>query len=307
VLHVLPILAAVVAVVLIIVAHQVTRRAVVWFLRVAPAVPPRLKASRAWVRSEPFRSRLAERYPTLVTLVASRLEPREPTGLPLTLMVLAAVYLAALFSGLTEDILEAEGIVRIDNMVNAAFRPWRAEPMLSAFLWITELGSSPSVISAVIIATGFLWSQRRFHVILPLWVTCLGALATTSLGKLMVARHRPQITIDVSVVTSSFPSGHATAATAVYGFIAYAIARVLRGVGARFEVAYWSAVLVLLIGFSRIYLGVHYVTDVVGGFLVGGFWLLIGFTIAEWNGSLKSALSEERHRSTHKSLAKNDD
>jgi undecaprenyl-diphosphatase len=70
---------------------------------------------------------------------------------------------------------------------------------------------------------------------------------------------------------------------AVYGFIAYTIARQLPGIEERFEVAYWTSVLILLIGFSRIFLGVHYMTDVVGGFLVGGFWLLVGFTIAEWN------------------------
>jgi membrane-associated phospholipid phosphatase len=122
-------------------------------------------------------------------------------------------------------------------------------------------------------------------------------LATTSVGKLLIGRHRPEITIDVTVVSSSFPSGHATAAMAVYGFIAYAIARVLPGVPERFEVAYWTAVLILLIGFSRIFLGVHYLTDVIGGFLVGGFWLLIGFTIAEWNAAGTSALPRHRNHS----------
>jgi membrane-associated phospholipid phosphatase len=99
----------------------------------------------------------------------------------------------------------------------------------------------------------------------------------------MIARQRPATTIDVTVLSSSFPNGHATAAMAVYGFLAYAIARALP-IRERFEVAYWTAVLILLIGLSRIYLGVHYLTDVTGGFLVGGFWLLIGFAVAERNG-----------------------
>jgi membrane-associated phospholipid phosphatase len=288
---------AIAAVVFIVVLHELARRTVTLVLRVAPSLPPKVTASRAWARSQPFRFRMAERYPAFVAFVANRIEARQPTGLPLTLMVLAAVYLAALFSGLTEDILEAAGTIRIDDVVNAAFGKWRVEPLFSTFSWITALGSSPSVVSAVIIATGFLWSQRRIHFILPLWVTCFGALATTSVGKLLIGRHRPEMTVDVSVVTSSFPSGHATAAMAVYGFIAYAIARVLAGVRERFEVAYWTAVLVLLIGFSRIFLGVHYLTDVIGGFLVGGFWLLIGFTIAEWNAAGTSALPRHRNHS----------
>lgn len=283
------IFAGVAAVVFLFVLHELARYAVMLIVRVAPSVVPKLAASPAWTRSRAVRSRLAERYPAIVALIAKRINLRRPAGLPLTLTVLAALYLAALFSGLTEDILEAEGIVRIDDVVNAAFAQWRIEPLISAFLWVTALGSSPAIVSTVIVATGLLWSQRRFQIIGPLWVTCFGALATTSIGKFLIERPRPQMTIDVNVVSSSFPSGHATAAMAVYGFIAYAIARILPGVRERFEIAYWTAVLVLLIGFSRIFLGVHYLTDVVGGFLVGGFWLLIGLTIAEWNGAGVSA------------------
>ena len=220
-------------------------------------------------------------------------------------MILTAIYLAALFSGITEDILEAEGTIRIDNIVNAAFRTWRVEPLVAAFRWITALGSSPAVVAAVIIATGFLWSQRRFYFIISLWVTCLGALATTSIGKLIIGRHRPEFALDVKVVSSSFPSGHATAAMAVYGFIAYAIARALIGARERFEVTYWTMVLILLIGFSRIFLGVHYVTDVIGGFLVGGFWLLVGFIIVEWSASV-AVTPFEGHNVSSQSFSQDD-
>ncbi len=190
--------------------------------------------------------------------------------------------MAALFSGLTEEVLEAEGIVRFDNVINAAFGPWRVEPLISVFLWVTALGSSPAIVSATIIATGFLWSQRRLNLIAPLWITCVGAIVTTSIGKLLIGRHRPEFTIDIAAPFSSFPSGHATAAMAVYGFLAYAIARALPNIRERFEVAYWTVMLIALIGLSRMAVGVHYLTDITGGFLVGGFWLLIGFTIAEW-------------------------
>jgi membrane-associated phospholipid phosphatase len=270
------------AIAFIVIFHGLTRRAVMLVLKIAPKVGPKLASSGVWKRSATFRSQINKRFPALIEFIANRCNPRS-TGFLLTLMVLAAVYLAALFSGLTEEVLEAEGIVRIDNFVNASFGQWRIEPLVSVFFWITSFGSGPAIVLAVIIATGFLWSQRRFQMIVPLWVTCIGSLATTSVGKLLIGRHRPEMAIDVTVVSSSFPSGHATAATAVYGFIAYAIARGLPHVREQFEVAYWTAVLVLIIGFSRIFLGVHYVTDVVGGFLVGGFWLLIGFTLSEWN------------------------
>ncbi|NBB99831.1 MAG: phosphatase PAP2 family protein, partial [Bacteroidetes bacterium] len=71
-------------------------------------------------------------------------------------------------------------------------------------------------------------------------------------------------------------------AMAVYGFIAYIVCRA-EGMAAwqRFEVAYWTAVLISVIGFSRMFLGVHYASDVAAGLLVGGFWLLVGFAFAE--------------------------
>jgi undecaprenyl-diphosphatase len=69
---------------------------------------------------------------------------------------------------------------------------------------------------------------------------------------------------------------------AVFGFLAYALARDLDRPRQRFEVVFWTAVLIALVGFSRVFLGVHFLSDVASGFLVGGFWLLVGFTLVEW-------------------------
>lgn len=266
----------------IIILRTLVRQATLFVVSIASSVPPKLGSTRAWKQFQRFRARLTDRYPRAVAVAARRVDPQRPTGLLLSLMVLAGLYLFALFSGLTEDILEAQGTIHNDNMINAALGPWRIEPFVSASLWITNLGNTPVIVAAVIIATGFLWPQRGTYVVVSLWITCLGAVTTTSIGKLLVARHRPDIMLDANATGWSFPSGHATAAMAVYGFIAYAIARPLPGFRERFEVVYWTAVFITLIGFSRIFLGVHYVTDVLGGFLVGGFWLLVGFGITEW-------------------------
>lgn len=305
IISVLPIVILIVAVVILL--HEILRYTASISLHLTMRFWARASGSRAWMRTKPVRSRLIGRFPTLFEFVRSRTDPHQPIGLPLTLMFIAALYLAALFGGLTEDILEAKGTVQADNLVHAAFVTWRVEPLMSTFRWITALGSSPSVVSAVIIATGFLWSQRRPYVIAPLWVTCLGAVASTSIGKLLIGRHRPPNSFDVTAMTSSFPSGHATASFAVYGFIAYAIARNLPNGRERFEVAYWTANLVLLIGFSRIFLGVHYLTDVIGGFLVGGFWLLVGFAMSEWAGQTQMVVSGNHNGSTEDQSRHSDD
>ncbi|MFC0220362.1 phosphatase PAP2 family protein [Pseudochelatococcus lubricantis] len=277
------VLTIILALIAIVVLRALTRKAAFFIAGMTPDVAPALAGSQALTRLRSLLSRFAGRYPALFALIARRVDPHRPTGLPLTLMLLAALYLFALFSGLAEDVLEAQGTIRSDNMINAALNPWRVEPLVSIFLWITNLGSTPAVVATVIIATGFLWPQRSTYIIVSLWVSCLGAVSTTTIGKLLIGRHRPEMMLDVNATGWSFPSGHATAAMAVYGFIAYAIARAMPDFRERFEVVYCTAVLIVLIGFSRMFLGVHYLTDVVGGFLVGGFWLLIGFGITEGN------------------------
>lgn len=130
----------------------------------------------------------------------------------------------------------------------------------------------------MVVATGFLWADGRPRLILPLWVTFLGAEATTWAAKFIVGRPRPVFLPGVaSAVSPSFPSAHATGTMAVPGFIAYAVACNLPGRRARFEVAFWTSVAVTLIGLSRLFLNLHYLTDLASGFLVGILWLLIGF------------------------------
>ena len=78
----------------------------------------------------------------------------------------------------------------------------------------------------------------------------------------------------------SFPSGHSANSLAVYGMVAYVIAREL-GPARALHVYYWTFAAVLLIALSRVMLHVHYASDVLAGLLVGAFWLLLAIAIAE--------------------------
>jgi len=197
------------------------------------------------------------------------------------MVVVSALYIGALLSGLTEEVVEAGGVLRLDQAINAAFAPWRESPFVAVFLWITILGTGSALTGVVLTATGFLWAAHRSHVIVPLWVTFLGAQATTWAGKFAVARHRPEFIDAVQATSPSFPSAHATGAMAVYGFVAYAIARDLPRRDQRVMIGLCGGGIIATIGFSRIFLSVHYTTDVAAGFLVGGFWLLAGFALSE--------------------------
>lgn len=226
-------------------------------------------------------SRFKSAFPKTAKHLSARLTPARFSGLTLTLMIVALLYILALFGGLVEELLEADELIRFDQFINQLIAVIRSDSMVSVFAWVTDLGGSPALIAISIVTTGLLWAHRRSRLIAPLWLTITGSLITTQAGKYLLQRQRPDFATDVIAITHSFPSGHATSAMAVYGFIAYIVASELATSRQRFEIVYWTAVLISLVGFSRLLLGVHYVSDVAAGFLVGSFWLLLGIALAE--------------------------
>lgn len=227
--------------------------------------------------------RISTSLPGMTRILRARLTPSRYIGLPLTLTVIAALYIAALLGGLVEELMEADELVRLDENINQVLDTIRTDSVITVFSWITDLGGSAALIAVTLVTTGLLWAHHRRQIIASLWLTILGSQVTTYAGKYLFARQRPEFVTDIGAFTPSFPSGHATSAMALYGFIAYVIASDLMTRRQRFEVVYWAAVLITLIGFSRMLLGLHYASDIAAGFLVGGFWLLLGLALAENN------------------------
>jgi undecaprenyl-diphosphatase len=272
--------------ILVIVAIVIALRlAAWWFLRLVSSLLSKSMTvlKQLLVRKEisGLGSRIKVSFPETTKFMQARLTPGRYTGLPLTLIVVAALYIAALFGGLVEELLEAGKLVRFDEAINQGIEAIRTDGMITVFIWITDLGGSAAMTAVTLVTTGLLWAHRRRNMIAPLWLTILGSQVTTYAGKYVLARQRPEFVTEVAAVTPSFPSGHATSAMAVYGFIAYFLTRDLTTMRQRFEMIYWTAVFISLIGFSRILLGLHYASDVAAGFLVGVFWLLLGFALAE--------------------------
>ncbi len=226
-------------------------------------------------------SRFSRRFPATSQLLEARLTTRHFSGLLLSLIVLVMLYLLSLFGGLVEELLEAEELIRVDNWINDQLAPVRTDSMLTVFAWLTDLGGSPALLAVAVVSTGVLWAHQQCVYIAPMWLTVLGSQLMTYTGKFLLQRQRPESVTELVEITPSFPSGHATSALAVYGFMAYVISRELNTSRQRFELVYWTVVLILLVGFSRMLLSVHYASDVAAGFLVGSFWLLMGIAVAE--------------------------
>jgi membrane-associated phospholipid phosphatase len=100
--------------------------------------------------------------------------------------------------------------------------------------------------------------------------------------KLLVARPRPEPQAGIIETGYSFPSGTATKAAALYGFLTYLLTRELNSKRQRQALTAAATLLIATIAFSRLALSVHYLSDVVAGVLLGGLWVVVGVARAEW-------------------------
>ncbi|WP_240510188.1 phosphatase PAP2 family protein [Virgibacillus profundi] len=153
----------------------------------------------------------------------------------------------------------------------------------TGFRWVTNLGSEPFMVPFTVIAALILWWMFRSW--LPALIFAGGTLGSHLLNKLikaLVDRERPSILVSANAEGHSFPSGHAMISMVCYGLLAYFIAKKLTSTKSKLLVQFLLALLIFLIGISRYVINVHYLTDVVAGFIIG-FLCLVGLIyLYEW-------------------------
>jgi membrane-associated phospholipid phosphatase len=167
-------------------------------------------------------------------------------------------------------------IVRVDAHVAATLHAHVTPDATTGFRLVTHLGSSAVLVVVTALAAGYLARSGRRQAALLLVVTLIGAQALTWSLKATFRRERPSFDDPIATATwFSYPSGHALVSIAVYGALAWLIWSGLRSPRARAVCLVGAAVLVAAIGFSRLYLGVHYLSDVLAGYCAGIAWLLL--------------------------------
>jgi len=222
---------------------------------------------------------LLENRREMVRALANRLSVAAAVWLAAGLAVSAFVVWA--FAELADEVVEGESR-RFDRAVlvwiHDHFPDWLEGPMRL----VTALGYYWVVLPLLTVAVLFFLKGWRLSAVLLLVSTAGGVFLTTVL-KAVFQRARPGL-VDSGYTASfySFPSGHATVAVGFYGALTLILAYRLRGL-ARWTVATGGVLLVLLIGFSRLYLGVHYPTDVLAGFLAAPLWVIcVGAVYVVW-------------------------
>ena len=178
----------------------------------------------------------------------------------------------SLFVGLA--VATASGAVgSFDERVRAGIHQFASPDLTLLAGAITRLGSAAVIASLFGLAVVGFYASGRRRAALALAVVMAGAIVLENALKYALHRARPEPFFGIPPASYGFPSGHALFSACFYGALAWIFAARTAGVAAR--AAIWTAALVLIaaIGLSRIYLGFHYPTDVIGGYLVAAFWL----------------------------------
>jgi undecaprenyl-diphosphatase len=201
---------------------------------------------------------------------------------------------AWIFGWMVEDV--AEG----DTDVDHRFAGWlheHATPSLTTFFEnVTRLGNVPTLVVVVTVAAIVLWRKRLSGDLVLLLLAAVGAEVITVGLKLGFGRERPFFPDPLATESSySFPSGHASVSLAVYGTLGFIAARHLRSRSGQIAALVAATTLILLIGFSRLYLGVHFLSDVVAGFSLGLAWVALCAILLH----LRVRLKERRHTSRY--------
>jgi undecaprenyl-diphosphatase len=214
---------------------------------------------------------IAEHLPSLLR---ARLDPAQRYGLRLTLLAVALVLVGIPFGFLTDQVLREGPFVELDTWAaNTLHELVRESDLLVHALQVVSFSGKPIFFVIVCVPVGvFLLLRGHFHLTMFLAVsTTLGGLIDTAV-KVAVDRDRPSLEDPVATAFGqSFPSGHSMMSLVTYGALVLIFLPVLRE--HRRTVIGATSVLVVAIGVSRLALGVHFISDVLGGWVLGAAWL----------------------------------
>jgi membrane protein DedA with SNARE-associated domain/membrane-associated phospholipid phosphatase len=256
----------------VIVAGLIASRLVRRFAARAPG----LKAVGDHLATAPPLAWFRRRFPVQVAWGRRRLDARSPRGFWLTFTVAAGALAAWAFGGLTQDVTGHDDAALADPDVTAWVIAHRTGWLTSALKVLTWLGSTAVIIPACL-ATGlyFLIRRRTWRPLALLAAAVAGAVGLYGIVKPVVGRPGPPAAIWIGHFSgAAFPSGHATQSIAFYAMLAIVLGA---GLSFRRRAILWSAaaLVVLIVGASRIYLGAHWLTDVLAGYALGTAWVAI--------------------------------
>jgi undecaprenyl-diphosphatase len=209
---------------------------------------------------------------------------------PVVLAALAVIVASTwFFADLADEVLEGDtkrfdeavllSLRHPDDLVTPVGPAWVAE----AFRDITALGGTAVLILVIVAVTGFVWLMGKHGAMWLILGSTIGGWLLSTLLKYFFARPRPAVVPHLAEVsTASFPSGHSMMSAVVYLTLGALLARLVARPLVKLYLLTIACVLTGLVGVSRVYLGVHFPTDVLAGWLAGLVWASLCWLLARW-------------------------
>lgn len=222
----------------------------------------------------------ARALPRLRTILKDRLNPKSYLGLHLTIGLAVAALGIWLFSTLLDAVLDNDALVRWDMAADAAIHARMTPPDLRIVDAVTQLGSPVAMAILGVAGAVLLWRAGRRTLLIGWSAAFVGGAIIGQVLKLAVHRTRPVYgAAYLHGQSFSFPSGHAMGSIIGYGMLLYVLRQVWPQGGTRRRAAdMLAALFIFVIGLSRILLGVHYPSDVLGGWAAGAAWMAVCIT-----------------------------
>jgi membrane-associated phospholipid phosphatase len=219
-----------------------------------------------------------KRFVDLVRELIRKLNIRnEETPYYITIGIAVLLFGGALhlFIELTDELAENE-LGAFDTAITGFVQSFRTPQLTSYFKFVTDLGDRYAyIIISVLLGVYFFIRHKSWKFIIQTVLVLLLATVTNIGLKQIINRSRPSLEHLVKVNTLSYPSGHSMSAMAFYGFLVYLSLTLIPNRALKIIVASLLCILILSIGTSRIYLGVHYPSDVAAGFVGGLIWVTL--------------------------------
>jgi undecaprenyl-diphosphatase len=219
---------------------------------------------------------LAKRFPGMAGRMRRLFGVSPAAGLLLIAVIFAASAVVWFFIVLLVQVVTGGPITGTDTRVINLVTTLRTSAADHVFYAITLLGSAETIVVIAGIAILFTLLLARYEDGLMIALAVTAGSGFYLLIKVLVQRPRPPLEDAVYVQSGfSFPSGHSTVSAALYGTLAYLLIRGARGKPLKVLIGTAATLLVFAIGLSRVYLGVHYPSDVLAGWAAGTFWVLL--------------------------------
>ena len=215
----------------------------------------------------------------LKQFLKARLSREEVLGLHLTVGGAALISATWLFAVIAEDVVNKERLSVWDVEVSNTIHAHATRAVTIALLIITNVHSTIGVAFVASVVTIYFLRRRLKYWALAFALSVFGGMVLNLLLKDIFERARPHFDDPIVTLTSySFPSGHTIVATTLYGALCAFVLSRIRGWFLRTVAILVAAFMIALVGFSRIYLGAHYPSDVLAAMVEGMFWLSLCLT-----------------------------